>query len=112
MNHISSRNAEFKKITRTMQMQRNDSFDKRGIKEDFYTECLRAALYRVYLFFLIKENSYMFRTAEALIKKVENGISLREITSDIQNLIDMAGNLYGTKINGAVLDYALENEMM
>lgn len=32
MNHISSRNAEFKKITRTMQMQRNDSFDKRGIK--------------------------------------------------------------------------------
>ena len=112
MNHISSRNAEFKKITRTMQMQRNDSFDKRGIKEDFYTECLRAALYRGYLFFLIKENSYMFRTAEALIKKVENGISLREITSDIQNLIDMAGNLYGTKINGAVLDYALENEMM
>ena len=112
MNHISSRNAEFKKITRTMQMQRNDSFDKRGIKEDFYTECLRAALYRGYLFFLIKENSYMFGTAEALIKKVENGISLREITSDIQNLIDMAGNLYGTKINGAVLDYALENEMM
>ena len=54
----------------------------------------------------------MFGTAEALIKKVENGISLREITSDIQNLIDMAGNLYGTKINGAVLDYALENEMM
>ena len=51
MNYISGRNAEFKKITRTMQIQRNDSFDKRGGKEDFYTECLRAALYRVYLFF-------------------------------------------------------------
>lgn len=112
MNYISGRNAEFKKITRTMQIQRNDSFDKRGGKEDFYTECLRAALYRVYLFFLIKENSHMFEIAEALIRKVEKGISLREITSDIQNLIAMAGNLYGAKINGVVLDYALENEMM
>ena len=54
----------------------------------------------------------MFEIAEALIRKVEKGISLREITSDIQNLIAMAGNLYGAKINGVVLDYALENEMM
>lgn len=112
MNHISGRNAEFRKITRTMQMQRNDSFDKRGVKEDFYTECLRAALYRVYLFLLMKENKYMFEMAEVLVGKVEKGISLREVTSDIQNLIAIAGNLYGAKIDGKVLDYALENKMM
>ena len=106
MNHISGRNAEFKKMTRTMQIQRNDSFDKRGIKEEFYTECLRAALYRVYLFYLIKENKYMFEIANKLVKKVEIGISLREITGDIQNLIVMAGNMYGAKIKGLVLDYA------
>lgn len=112
MNHISGRNAEFKKITRTMQTQRNDNFDKRGMKEDFYKECLRAALYRVYLFFLIKENKYMLGIATELMKKVEKGISLQEITGDIQNLIVMAGNLYGAKINGCFLDYALETEML
>lgn len=112
MNHISGRNTEFRKITRTMQMQRNDSFDKRGEKESFYTECLRAALYRVYLFLLMKKNKYLFEKAEMLVGKVEKGISLCEITSDIQNLITMAKNLYGAKINDMVLDYALENKMM
>lgn len=54
----------------------------------------------------------MFEIANKLVKKVEIGISLREITGDIQNLIVMAGNMYGAKIKGLVLDYAFEKEMI
>ena len=64
MNHIMGRSKDFKKIKRTMQCQRGDRFDRWGQREDFYTECQRAAFYRVYLFLCLKNNGFMVTKAE------------------------------------------------
>ncbi len=120
MNHIEGRTKEFRKIIRTMQNQRVDRFDKWGQKEDFYTECQRAALYRVYLFLCLKNNVYMKEKAKNILSMLPMGteskklseIKLSLLVPDIQELIMLTGNIYGATIDGTVLDYALEKDMI
>lgn len=120
MNHITGRTEKFGKIKRTMQNQRSDSFDKWGERETFYTESQRAALYRVYLFLCIRNNQYMIKKAEILMKKLPDNnektelaeVELSVLIPEIQDLIIAVGNIYGAVINGRILDYALEKSMM
>lgn len=120
MNHIMGRSKDFKKIKRTMQCQRGDSFDKWGQREDFYTECQRAAFYRVYLFLCLKNNGSMVTKAEEMFSLLPDGtetlelagIKLSALLPAIQELIMFTGNIYGAEIDGTVLDYALEKDMM
>lgn len=120
MNHIMGRSKDFKKIKRTMQCQRGDSFDRWGQREDFYTECQRAAFYRVYLFLCLKNNGSMVTKAEEMFSLLPDGtetlelagIKLSALLPALQELIMLTGNIYGAEIDGTVLDYALEKDMM
>ncbi|MCQ4774279.1 hypothetical protein NE634_11070 [Lacrimispora saccharolytica] len=120
MNHITGRTKEFKKFKKTMQNQQSDQFDKSGIKENFYTECQRAALYRVYLFLILKKNENLMKKAESLIEKLPKGaktkylaeMELSMIVPEIQNLIVRAGSIYSVDLDGAILDYVFEKDMI
>ena len=120
MNHIMGRSKDFKKIKRTMQCQRGDSFDRWGQREDFYTECQRAAFYRVYLFLCLKNNGSMVTKAKEMFSLLPDGtetlelagIKLSALLPAIQELIMLTRNIYGAEIDGTVLDYALEKDMM
>lgn len=120
MNHIAGRTKDFKQIKRTMQRQSGDSFDYWGEKEKFYTECQRAALYRIYLFSCLKRDEYLIKRTEKLIQLLPKGTETKNraetellaLTPELQDLIIIAGNIYGAVINGDVLDYALEKSMM
>lgn len=120
MNHIAGRTKDFKQIKRTMQRQSGDSFDYWGEKEKFYTECQRAALYRIYLFSCLKRDEYLIKRTEKLIQMLPKGTETKNraetellaLTPELQDLIIIAGNIYGAVINGDVLDYALEKSMM
>lgn len=120
MNHIISREKEFNKIRRTMKKQNYDQFEKWGEKESFYAECQRAALYRVYLFACLKDNRYIIEQAEHLLNMLPKRmgekrlaeIEISELTSYIQSLIITAGNIYGAEVEGTILDYALEKDMI
>ena len=59
MNQIDNRLHDFKKINRALQQYFVNPFDIAGKKDSFYAECQRAALYRVYLFSVIKEDDYL-----------------------------------------------------
>lgn len=108
MNLIEGRLHDFKKISRTLQEAHTDRFDDSVKKESFYAECQRAALYRVYLFSVMKEDRYLSEKTEALLRKVNRGMRLEEITSEIQDAVTMAKYLYGARLENGILDYALE----
>lgn len=112
MNQIEGRIHDFKKISSTLQEYYDDPFDVSVKKESFYEECQRAALYRVYLFSVIKGNKYMIGKSEKLLIYLQKGTRPDEIVSDIQELIGLAEVGYGAGINGTVLDYALERSMI
>lgn len=108
MNLIDGRLHDFKKIRRTLQERHTDRFDEMMKRESFYAECQRAALYRVYLFAVMKEDEYLIKKLDGLLRKVGQGARLEELTAVIQDAITMAKYLYGAKLESSILDYALE----
>ena len=98
MNHIAGRTKDFKQIKRTMQRQSGDSFDYWGEKEKFYTECQRAALYRIYLFSCLKRDEYLIKRTEKLIQLLPKGTETKNraetellaLTPELQDLIIIA----------------------
>lgn len=112
MNLIEGRLHDIKKIKRTLQERHAERFDDSVIRESFYAECQRAALYRVYLFAVMKEDEYLCEKLERLLKRVRQGERLEELTANIQDAITMAKNLYGAKLESGILDYALEKSII
>lgn len=112
MNLIDGRLHDFKKIRRTFQERHTDRFDDSAEKESFYAECQRAALYRVYLFAVMKKDSYLMEKLDGLLYKVEQGAHLEEFTAVIQDSITMAKYLYGARLESGILDYALEKSII
>ncbi len=112
MNQIDDRLHDFMKLERTLQEYYVDPFEDPGKRESFYAECQRGALYRVYLFSVMKEDHYLIEKLEKLLYELQIGVSPEEIVTDIQDAIILAKNLYGARIDCNVLDYALENSMI
>lgn len=112
MNQIDNRLHDFKKINRALQQYFVNPFDIAGKKDSFYAECQRAALYRVYLFSVIKEDDYLTEKLRKLLCELRTGIRPEELVTDIQDAIILVKNIYGARLNDDVLDYALEKNMI
>lgn len=108
MNLIEGRLHDFKKIKRTLQERHMDRFDDTVRNENFYAECQRAALYRVYLFSVMKRHGFLTNKLEKLLQQLTKGAVLEELVSEIQDAITMAKSIYGARLDGNLLDYALE----
>lgn len=112
MNLIDGRIHDFKKITGALQSHHMDRVKKDDGREGFYAECQRAALYRVYLFGVLKKRDSLIEQAEELLKKVEKGKTMEEVVAEIQELIVLAKYIYGARVDGtSILDYAFEKDM-
>lgn len=112
MNLIDGRLHDIKKIKRSLQERHTDRFDIPVVRESFYAECQRAALYRVYLFSVMKEDAYLCEKLGRLLHRVNQGEQLEELTANIQDAITMAKNIYGAKLERGILDYALEKSII
>lgn len=112
MNLIDGRLHDFKKIRRTLQERHMDRFNDTMEKESFYAECQRAALYRVYLFVVMKKDKYLIEKLDGLLHKVNQGVHLEEVTATIQDAVTMAKYLYGARLESGILDYALEKNII
>ena len=108
MNLIDGRRQIFKKIKSTLQERRKERFGESIEEESFYEECQRAALYRVYLFSVLKKEEFLIKRTENLVKRIVVGEKLEENTAEIQGLIVMAKALYGANVKEDALDYALD----
>lgn len=112
MNLIDGRLHDFKKISRTLQERHMERFDDTIKNESFYAECQRAALYRVYLFAVMKKDMFLKGKLEKLLLLIYRGTALEEIVVEIQDAITMTKNIYGAKLEGNILDYALEKSII
>ncbi len=112
MNLIDGRIHDFKKITEALQSHHMDRVKRDGGRESFYAECQRAALYRVYLFGVLKRRDSLMEQAEDLLRKVEKGKTMEEVVAEVQELIVLAKYIYGARVDGtSILDYAFEKDM-
>lgn len=109
MNHIENRGKEFKNFEKMLQYNYGSSPNRKG----FYEMCLRAALYRIYLFAVIHHDNYLTESLQAVVDDVEKGIILIwEKVSDLQDIINLAREMYGAwNEKQVVLDYALEKDV-
>lgn len=112
MNLIDGRLHDFKKISRTLQERHMDRFDDTIKNESFYAECQRAALYRVYLFAVMKKDVFLIERLEDVLSLIYQGMSLEELVAEIQDAVTMAKSLYGARLEGNILDYALEKSII
>ena len=110
MNLIEGRRHDFKKIESGLQEYYSDRLDMEERKEEFYVECQKAALIRVYLFVCLKDNQFIKDTAKNLLKYDE---MIESNIAKVQDLISMCKSRFGASIKGeGILDYALEKNMM
>lgn len=111
MNQIDDRIHDFKKLPEALQAHSMDLVAAEGNKESFYAECQRAALYRVYLFAVLKQDGWLREKAEAILAEAERG-PIERLTARIEDVIVLAKHMYGVKADGRyVLDYAFEKGM-
>lgn len=108
MNQIDDRLHDFKKLEHLLQERYVDPYEDFGKNESLYAECQRAALYRIYLFSVMKKDVFLTEKLDKLLHELYIGIRPEEIVTDIQDAVILAKNIYGARIDGNVLDYALE----
>lgn len=112
MNLIDGRIHDFEKLTGALQLHHMDRVKRDGKRESFYAECQRAALYRVYLFGVLKGRDSLTEQAEELLEAAEKGMRMEELVAEIQELIVLAKYIYGARVDGtSILDYAFEKDM-
>ena len=106
MNFIENRGKEFKKFDLILQHDYVNETEKKS----FYEMCQEAALYRLYLFAVICGNRFLSEQAKKIIIEIEKrNVFIWEKLSEIQDLICMAGMLYGAvNEHEDILDYALQ----
>ena len=108
MNHIENRGREFKKFNRILQHDYVNEIEK----QSFYKICQGAALYRIYLFSIIVDDHFLADQLKKIIVEIEKKtVFLWEKLSEIQDLICLAGSVYGAvNERGNILDYALQKK--
>lgn len=112
MNIIENRRHDFKKLSDTLQMRRMDTIDLKQSNATLYVECQEAAFYRIYLFACIKKDDYLMKKTEEIYCWITNGIDIRTMLSNIQDIITLAKHIYGAIVeNQHILDYAFEKNM-
>ncbi len=112
MNRIDNRIHDFKKINCSLQECCVDPLYDTGKMEPLYTRCQRAALYRVYLFSVMKKDYFLEEKLGRLLEKMKKGTRPEELVTDIQDGIILAKNIYGAWLEENILDYALEKGMI
>lgn len=113
MNLIDGRKHDFKKIDVALQGHYLDLISDNKEGESFYAECQRAALYRVYLFSVLRVDDYLIKKIENICDNVRKGYMIEGLAAEIQDGIVLAKNIYGAKVKGRhILDYALQKDMI
>lgn len=113
MNLIDGRKHDFRKIHTALQRHHLDMLSDTNERESFYAECQKAALYRVYLFSILKRDDYLKKKAEKICENLRRGYTIEGLTAEIQDGIVLAKNIYGAKVKGRyILDYALQKDMI
>lgn len=108
MNSIENRGKEFQKFEKILQHDYVNQEEKKTV----YQKCLIAALYRLYLFFVLHENQPEIERLRELILEVDqNAVSMWIHVSELQDMINLAQVLYGVANEREfILDYALERD--
>lgn len=92
MNHIDGREKEFRKIDKELQRSGES-------KKDFgivlYKECKNAAIYRLYLFAVLQDDEWILKKIECML---DDSYDIDIAIYDVQNLIELTKEKYGTKI--------------
>lgn len=106
MNNICGNDWQFYQLKCSLSYPTTDGKD---FSKEFYKECKLAALYRIYLFYVLSNENTDF-----LRRIIEKSSSFLDVyISDVQAQINNAKFLYGTAIhNGVVLDYALSKDII
>jgi len=113
MNLIENRMHDFAKIKESLRDHNVDLLYDYNAKETFYMKCQKAALYRIYLFMLLKEDTYMKKKLREIDEEIQNGVPINLKTTDIQDIIELGKRKYGAKVDDKyILDYALEKDMI
>ena len=109
MNHIENRGKEFKKFEKMLQYNYGNDPNKKR----FYELCLRAALYRIFLFGVIHCDNFLTEELQKIIEGIEQRkILVWEVVSDLQDIINLARATYGAaNEKHVILDYALEKDV-
>lgn len=112
MNLIEGRIHDFEKLPNALQIHHIDRIRSEGKKESFYAECQRAALYRVYLFSVLK-NDILEEQAEHILNIVDRGRPVEGVVAEIQDMIVLLKHIYGARLERRyILDYAFEKNMI
>jgi hypothetical protein len=113
MNFIEDRAHEFNQIKKALQLKTIDTIKDRYKYETLYQKCQKAALYRIYLFLVLKKNKDLIDKAWKIIRSVDNdNIDINLKVSEIQSIIDIVKYEYAGKMGGHILDYAYEMNMV
>lgn len=111
MNIIENRRHDFKKLPDTLQRHIDDTAAWNP-KETLYGMCQRAALYRVYLFAVLRRDKYLILRTEELLKWMKEETNFSVHVSEIQDVIMLTKHIYGAVVDDKhILDYALEKTM-
>ena len=111
MNIIENRRHDFKKLPDTLQRHIDDT-EAWNPKETLHGMCQRAALYRVYLFAVLRRDKYLILRTEELLKWMKEETNFSVHVSEIQDVIMLTKHIYGAVVDDKhILDYALEKTM-
>lgn len=134
MNHIEKRAKEFKNISHFLDTRTEYSFQDKSRRSEEWRDSLhesviKAAVYRLYLFLLIKEGMECKKKIQKFIcgrmkcEREEPEMTDKEFidfltkldesdVSRLQNMIEYTRYEYGFKENNITLDYAMDKELM
>lgn len=112
MNHITNRSQEFDSIKNYL-FEHTDNNSNSHTTKSLHEICIEAALYRVYLFYILhtpvkdERDEYLH-----IFEEMMNAPTILSKTAEIQRNIKAIGYNFGYRHNKHVLDYALTTDMM
>lgn len=125
MNHIEGRVHDFAKMKRMLQEHHVYQEENQTEHYTLYQKCQMGALYRIYLFAILKNNDYLIKEAESILDWIGNSRAIDAKVSRIQECIHLAKYKYGASLSNKntghgsfnnnqdmryVLDYAVEKD--
>jgi len=100
MNSIEGRVHDFKKIDRLLQEKHVYQEEESNQHGNLYHRCQLAALYRIYLFSVLKKDAYIVEQLESgLLCEILNGFPIEAKISEIQDKINLAKQKYGARLS-------------
>lgn len=114
MNHISGREKEFRMIEKEMQ---HTGICRKNFGNTLYEKCQKAALYRLYLFHILRETNLSLDALDSLLLDKQR---IDIYISELQDAIERARLVYGADVSLTMghntdgryfLDYAFRKEL-